>query len=101
MARTTDVRLRAAWCDTQSFEYRSPIKFGGRVVTNATILNVRVDVETRSGAIGSGAGSMPLGNVWAWPSTRLTMEQTLAAMRTLGERLVRNAVAVSTMGHPL
>ena len=34
------------------------------------------------------AGSMPMGNIWAWPSRMLSTEQTLAAMIELGQRLV-------------
>ncbi len=63
------------------------MKFGGRVVTDVTLLNVAVEIETRAGKIASGRGSMPLGNVWAWPSQLLTAEQTLNAMTVLGQRL--------------
>ena len=43
-------------------------------------------VETALGKPGPGFGSMPLGNVWAFPS-RLTYDQTLAAMKDLAGRI--------------
>ena len=79
---------------TEQIEYRTPIKFGGRVVTDVVLLNVDVEVETRDGRRGRGFGSMPMGNVWAWPSKQVSAEQTLAAMIALGERLVRDADAL-------
>ena len=41
-------RLLEATADTQDFAYRSPMKFGGRVVTAVTLLDVTVEVETRA-----------------------------------------------------
>ena len=77
------------------------MKFGGRVVTEVTLLHVTVEVETRSGRRGVGRGSMPLGNVWAWPSKETGAEATLAAMQALGEAVVLVAGDQSVYGHPL
>ena len=44
---------------------------------------------------------MPLGNVWAWPNREVPTELTLAAMSSLGQRLVEQARAYRGSGHPL
>lgn len=77
------------------------MKFGGRVVTDVTLLHVRLTVESRHGRQGVGFGSMPLGNVWAWPSSRLTADQTLAAMRALGSVVVDQQWHEWGFAHPL
>jgi L-alanine-DL-glutamate epimerase-like enolase superfamily enzyme len=100
MTKSTDIRVVAASPRFETIAYRTPIKFGGRVVTSATLLNVTVDVETRDGRRGRGEGSMPLGNAWSWPSKILSGEQTLAAMQQLGERIAHAAVGLG-WGHPL
>jgi len=101
MSKSTDIRLLEVSATTQRIGYRTPMKFGGRVVTDAVLLDVVVDVETRSGRRGRGLGSMSLGNVWAWPTDRVSGEQTTAAMIELGERAVREAAACGIVGHPL
>ena len=101
MSKTTDIRLLQATSRTERFAYRSPIKFGGRVVTDVVLLHVTVDAETRDGRRGQGLGSMPMGNVWAWPSQKVSADAALSAMIALGERLVREAGEWRGMGHPL
>ena len=101
MSKPTDIRLLDVTTDTEYIQYRTPIKFGGRVVTDAVLLNVTVRVKTRLGKRGAGSGSMPMGHVWAWPTQNSTAEQTLAAMVELGQRLARQAAAYSEFGHPL
>ncbi len=71
MPKATDIRLVQVSSETEQFDYRAPIKFGGRVVTDVVLLNVTVEVETRDGRRGQGFGSMPMGNVWAWPSQQV------------------------------
>jgi L-alanine-DL-glutamate epimerase-like enolase superfamily enzyme len=85
--KPTDIRIRQVRASTDHIAYRCPIKFGGRVVTDVTLLNVFVTCETRDGRRGAGMGSMPLGNVWAWPTSAVSGEATLAAMRKLGTAL--------------
>ena len=70
MSKPTDIRLAQVTCDQERIQYRTPIKFGGRVVNDAVLFNVTVDVETRDGRRGQGFGSMPMGNVWAWPTDK-------------------------------
>ena len=101
MSKATNVRLKQVTTSTEQIQYRTPIKFGGRVVSDAVLLNVTVDVETEDGRRGSGIGSMPMGNVWAWPTDKVSGEDTLAVMIELGERFSKQASAYSGSGHPL
>jgi L-alanine-DL-glutamate epimerase-like enolase superfamily enzyme len=101
MTKATDIRLLGVTLNTERIEYRSPIKFGGRVVTDVVLANVELTVETRSGRRGKGLGSMPIGNVWAWPSNGLTPPQTLAAMTRFAEGMVKVVAGHRGCGHPL
>jgi L-alanine-DL-glutamate epimerase-like enolase superfamily enzyme len=101
MSKPTDIRLLEVSSRTERIAYRAPIKFGGRVVTSAVLLHVTAEVETRSGKRGSGFGSMPLANVWAWPSKIVAAPDSARAMIELGTRLARQASAYPDTGHPL
>ena len=101
MPKSTDIRLTDVTAGTQYLKYRTPMKFGGRVVTDVVLLDVTVEVETRDGRRARGAGSMPMGNIWGWPSSRVAADQTLAAMVALGEQLARDAGRFQGVGHPL
>ena len=101
MPRSTDIRICEATATTERIDYRTPMKFGGRVVTDVVLLNVTVDVETTDGRRGQGFGSMTMGNIWGWPTSRVPAQQTLAAMVDLGKRMVDAANRKSTSGHPL
>lgn len=101
MPQPTDICLKNVETSTQRIEYRVPMKFGGRVVTDVTLLDVSVDVETRDGRRARGHGSMPMGNAWAWPTQVTPNDQTLKAMVQLGEQLAAAAAAYPEAGHPL
>lgn len=101
MSKPTDIRLKQVSWSQERIDYRTPIKFGGRVVNNAVLFNVTVDVETVDGRRGQGFGSMPMGNVWAWPSAILSGEETLAAMFEFAEQTVAVANTADVDGHPL
>lgn len=101
MSKSTDIRLREVTAGTEKFAYRTPMKFGGRVVTDVVLLHVRVEVETGDGRRGVGLGSMPIGNVWAWPSRQVPGDAALAAMIQLGRRVARDANLYQGSGHPL
>ncbi len=100
MPKNSDIRIVSARATAEQIAYRTPIKFGGRVVTDVVLLNVEVEVETQDGRRGTGLGSMPMGNAWAWPSNSLTSRQTLDAMLALGQRLVSDAGGSRAVGHP-
>ena len=85
----------------EDFLYRTPIKFGGNVLDRVTLLNVHCTLHDRSGKVAHGFGSMPLGNVWSWPSHVLPYAGTLNAMKALGERVAKLTTGYKEFGHPI
>jgi L-alanine-DL-glutamate epimerase-like enolase superfamily enzyme len=77
------------------------MKFGGSVVTRVTLLNVRCTVRARTGQVAHGFGSMPLGNVWSFPSKKLTYDQTLQAMKDLAAQITKLTTQQREWGHPI
>lgn len=96
-----DIRIVSAALEYEDFTYRTPIKFGGTAVDRVTLVNVRLSVETRGGQRATGFGSMPLGNVWAFPSRLLKYEETLAVMRRAVEEIHRLVNGWKDVGHPI
>lgn len=101
MTRSTDVRLVETASRTETIAYRTPIKFGGRVVTEAVMLEIDVAVLTRDGRTARGHGSMPMSNTWAWPAVDVPPQKACAAMVQLGQHLTRSAQTYSEYAHPL
>ena len=99
--KPTDIRIRDITIDTEDWLYRSPIKFGGVALDRGTVLNVHCTVETRTGNLATGFGSMPLGNVWAYPSKTMKYDQTLAAMKAVVGRVHAITLAYREYGHPI
>jgi L-alanine-DL-glutamate epimerase-like enolase superfamily enzyme len=99
--RATDVCIEDVSHEFEDFRYRTPIKFGGAVLDRVTLVNVRCRVRTRSGATAVGFGSVPLGNVWSFPSRRMGYDATLAAMKVLVERIERINANHTEFGHPI
>jgi len=91
--------------ETANFGYRTPMKFGGRVVREVTLLTATCEAELRSGARSTkqnlGLGAMTMGVAWAWPHPTLADTTKLEIVVALAMRL---AVAISgnqLSGHPL
>lgn len=101
MPKPTDIRIEAIEFDFEDHRYRVPIKFGGVAVDRVTLLNVRAVVATQHGKTATGFGSMPLGNVWSFPSKKLGYEQTLGAMKALAEKIALRTEAHKEFGHPI
>jgi L-alanine-DL-glutamate epimerase-like enolase superfamily enzyme len=99
--KPTDVRIEAIRHDYEDYLYRTPIKFGGIALDRVTLLNVECQVCSLGGAVGRGFGSMPLGNVWSFPSKVLGYDQTLAAMKALAVEVGRLTTDYQEAGHPL
>jgi L-alanine-DL-glutamate epimerase-like enolase superfamily enzyme len=97
---TGDLRIETVSHAFEDYRYRTPIKFGGVAVDQCTLLNVSVKVRVGDRQAG-GFGSMPLGNVWSFPSRVLSYDATLGAMRTLAGRLERLFGACTATGHPI
>lgn len=103
LARTNsnDMRIEEVRTEEESYTYRTPLKFGGAVVDRVTLLNVHAVVRGRGGRSARGFGSMPMGNVWSYPSRAMSYEQTLGAMRSLAEKIRALTAAYSDFGHPI
>lgn len=99
--RTTDIRIAAVTTRLEEFHYRAPYKFGGVPVDRATILNVTCTVSDANGRTATGFGSMPLGNVWSFPSREMAYDVTLGAMKRLAERIAKITADYREYGHPL
>jgi L-alanine-DL-glutamate epimerase-like enolase superfamily enzyme len=101
MALSTDVRVREVDVTMTDVAYRVPLKFGGVPTTHATICDVRLRVETRDGRSAWGSGSMPLGNVWAFPSKRVPAGETARAMARLAEAIGGRWPEMDDLAHPV
>ncbi|MBI3412334.1 MAG: mandelate racemase/muconate lactonizing enzyme family protein [Planctomycetes bacterium] len=99
--KPSDIRINDLSFSYEDHRYRTPIKFGGVALDRVTLLNVHVDVHTRDGKRARGFGSMPLGNVWAFPSKPLGYDGTLAAMKALVEHIAQVTVSCKEVGHPI
>lgn len=99
--RNSGIRIKDLSFSYEEFHYRAPYKFGGVPVDRATILNVNVVVQTRGAKSAAGFGSMPLGNVWSFPSRDMSYNSTLGAMKTLAERIAKITSDYKEFGHPI
>ncbi len=107
------VRIKDVSFGYEDHLYRTPLKFGGVALDRVTILNVEMVVETgkgnvghvygskQSGKVGYGFGSMPLGNVWAWPSKVAGYEHTLEAMKRAASQVAAVYSWCVMRGHPI
>lgn len=101
MAKPSDIRVCDVRLRTERLAYRAPIKFGGRVTRDAVLVDVEVDVETRSGLRATGFGSMPMGNIWAWPTRAIEPTVTEQAMLLVAQAAVEQARGYAGQAHPL
>ena len=101
MSREKDISVDRAHFSFEDFDFRTPIKFGGNVVTALTLLNVEVEVADRVGRKALGRGSMPLGNVWSFPSKVLSFDATLGLMKELAARIAMVSASFRDFGHPV
>ena len=87
MSKASDILIADVRTGFADYAYRTPIKFGGRRLDRATVLDVAVRARNRNGKEAAGFGSMPMGNTWSFPSEVLPYDATLAAMKTLARRI--------------
>src|SRR5947207_484530 len=99
--KPSDIRIDEVSFAYEDYRYRTPIKFGGVALDQVTLLNATMTVETEGGRVARGFGSMPLGNVWAWPTKELSYGQTLAAMKTVAEKIAAIYRSARLNGHPV
>jgi len=95
------IRIQEVRHSYEDFLYRTPIKFGGTALDRVTLLNVDVVIRDQSGRTSKGFGSMPLGNIWAFPSKVMSYDVTLGAMKALAERIQKITAAWKESGHPV
>jgi L-alanine-DL-glutamate epimerase-like enolase superfamily enzyme len=101
MPRKTDVRVEEVQIEFKGYSYRVPIKFGGIVSSQVTLLNVTCTVSSAGGKRATGFGSMPLANVWSFPSRVLSYDATLGAMKSLAGRISNLTQSFKEYGHPI
>jgi L-alanine-DL-glutamate epimerase-like enolase superfamily enzyme len=93
-------RIQEVRVDFEDFAYRAPMKFRATVVDRVTILNVSIKCESNGETL-EGFGSTPLGNVWAFPSARLTYAQTLDGMKQLALSVGAITESCKVEDHPI
>ncbi len=96
-----EMRIKDARLDFEETPFRAPLKFGGRIVAGSQLVHVALTVETTDGRRGEGAGSMPLGNVWGWPSSAVEPGDTAEAARRLARAATEWVGTYPEPGHPL
>ena len=101
MPKPTDIRILDVHYDFEEHQYRTPLKFGGVPTDHCVLFNVRIRVQTRDGKEAEGKGSMPLGNVWAFPPRYAPFDESLAAMKKLAELAVKATQDCTLCAHPL
>lgn len=101
MGKASDISLKTVGNSTRSFNYRQPMKFGGRVVEDVCVLRTEVSV-TQAGNRKKvkGLGEMTMGNAWAWPS-KIPGKVTLKLLLELADRLAARAQDAGLSGDPL
>jgi L-alanine-DL-glutamate epimerase-like enolase superfamily enzyme len=99
--KPTDVQIKEVSVTFEPIQFRAPLKFGGRVVSSSHLINASVTVQTHGGKHATGHGSMPVGNVWAWPSATLEPAQTEKAMMAFSKTVAELFESYPGFGHPL
>ncbi|HNT34006.1 MAG TPA: enolase C-terminal domain-like protein [bacterium] len=101
MANSKDISVKEVQIGFEDLMLRSPLKFGGKVLTALTLLNVEVVVKDRLGNRANGIGSMILGNSWSFPSKVHGYDETLGAMKVLAECIQTTLNSCTLAGHPI
>ena len=96
-----DIQIENVQIDFEDLDCRTPLKFGGKVLTALSLLNVSVRVRDRQGKSRTGNGSMILGNTWSFPSDLLNYDETLNVMKELAKSIREIVANCSEFGHPV
>lgn len=99
--KSTDIRVVESTCEFEPVAFRAPLKFGGRIVDQTDLINVTVVVENRDGQRATGTGSMPVGNVWAWPSQDIDPPTAEGVMKKFAEEVCELSESYPEFGHPM
>jgi len=98
---SSDFRVEEVEYDFEDFGYRTPIKFGGVALDRVTLLNIHCTISTADGRTARGFGSMPLSNVWSFPSRVLSYDATLQAMKSVAQRIASIVRDGGKADHPI
>jgi L-alanine-DL-glutamate epimerase-like enolase superfamily enzyme len=102
MSKHSKISVVEAESEKFPFVYRSPLKFGGRVVKDVTVFRTTLAIEDKTKKkIAYGMGEMTMGSAWAWPSKTLTPEQVLRTVIGLAERIVQSVAKLDPAHHPI
>jgi hypothetical protein len=102
MSKSTKIAVVEAESEKFPFVYRTPLKFGGRVVKDVTVFRTTITLEDKGKKkIAYGMGEMTMGTAWAWPSKTLTPEQVLRTVIALAERIAQSLPELEPAQHPL
>lgn len=100
MTKPTDITIQAATTSTAAFNYRQPMKFGGRVVEDVCVLRTEIEVSATTGKKKAiGIGEMTMGTAWAWPS-KLPSKIVLKILLELASRLAAKVSEARLTGDP-
>lgn len=101
MGKPTDIRIVELQCDATESPFRTPLKFGGNVVTHSQNFKVTARVQTRDGREATGIGWMPQGSVWGFPSPEVTRQQANESGMELYRRAARATAEYDGYAHPI
>ncbi|QDT13043.1 mandelate racemase/muconate lactonizing enzyme family protein [Planctomycetes bacterium K23_9] len=96
----TDLRQFDLQLRTETYQYRTPMKFGGRVVTDVTVLSADCEAASDAGQA-RGIGSMTMGVAWAWPDPNVDGDTKLSVVIELAQRIAKSYTSADQSGHPL
>lgn len=99
--KRTGIRIEEVEHSYEEYLYRTPNKFAGTIVDRATIMTVRCTIRTKEGKVAKGFGSMPLGNVWSFPSKKMSYAGTLSAMKALAQEIAKITGSYKEFDHPI
>lgn len=102
MSKNSKIAVVEAESEKFSYNYRSPLKFGGRVVKDVTVFRTSITLEDKTKKkVSHGMGEMTMGTAWAWPSRFLSPEMALRTVIALAERIVQSVPTLTPASHPL
>lgn len=100
--KPSDIRVKELRTEYESFPVRRIYEYGGRKsASREWIMNVHATVETVSGGVAQGFGSMTMGVEWGFPSKTIPFETRFDAMKSLAARIEKITTGYGKPGHPI
>lgn len=98
---SNDVKIEEVSVSFEDFDFRTPFKFAGVVVTRQRMATVRCSVRTESGKSATGFAILPHNYTFTYPSKKMSPDDRLTAMKALSEELVKVTANHAGFGHPI